>query len=346
LQTLHDSQNGANIVLSLPNPKNWKKWEYEDYLRYFLSYKSAKKRLRGKGFPLDMLSRGDIKEFLKPIKNRIREKFENENPEVSISLPAYNEEDQIIPTLISYTLTECEYGVAELVVVDNGSDDRTREIAEECGVKLVKCRKKGLHYARDAGLKSAHDDAEYIWMSDSDVRVVPPIKRKEDLHRKGTTLRTSYEYLESNPKVAGVSTGVVIESSHWFYKITHGLALALGMTNKYSCWSGGNQFMRKWALEESGGINLEMGGASEDHIRHYQLARWAKENDMQLHSANMDESLADPVYHSGRRVGSAKGVLESIWSSVTRSNLEKGEHWSDTRHTKGDWWTEMDKKKN
>lgn len=333
-------------MLGLPDPKDWQNWDYEDYLRYFLSYKSAKNRLKGRSFPLRILSKSELKNFCIPIKNRIKEKFSSDHPDVSISLAAYNEESQIVPTLLSYTLLRCEEGISELIVVDNGSQDRTKEIARACGVKLVECKKKGLPYARDAGLKSAYEEAEYIWMSDSDVRVVSPIKEGKDLHRKGTALKTSYEHLESNPEVVGVSTGVLMESSHWLYGITHGLALALGVTNRYSCWSGGNQFMRKWALEESGGINLEMGGASEDHIRHYQLARWAKKNDKYLHSANMDESLADPVYHSGRRVGSAKGVLESIWTSVTRSNLEKGEHWSDTRHTEGDWWTEMNKKKN
>lgn len=328
----------------MPNPYSWRSWEYADYIKYFLSYKSAKRRLGGESFPLEILSEKEIEEFCEPIRKRVEAKFRNSEPDVSITLAAYNEEVQIIPTIISYTLLECRDDIAELIVVDNGSDDRTCEVAKSCGVKLVKCKRRGLQYARKKGLLSTYDDAEYIWISDSDVRVYPPFKYEGEVPKRGTVLETSYNYLESNPEVVGVSTGVVIEASHWLYSLTHNLAVALGIAEKYSCWSGGNQFMRKWALEESGGINVEAGASSEDHIRHFQLARWAKKNDKHLHSANMYEELADPVYHSGRRVSSAKRVLESIWTSLRRSNVEKGDHWSEKRHTGEEWWTEMDEK--
>lgn len=332
------------VEMELPNPKNWRNWGYSDYVKYFLSYRSAKRRLRGKGFPLDILSKREAERFCDPVRKRVKKKFSTSSPSVSITLAAYNEEIQILPTIISYTLLECEDNLAELIVVDNDSNDRTRELAKKCGAKVVKCEEKGLQYVRKKGLSSAYEDAEYIWISDSDVRVVSPFQDEKEIGRRGTALKTSYNHLESNPDVVGVSTGVVIESSHWLYGVTHNLALALGVANEYSCWSGGNQFMRKWALEESGGINVEAGGSSEDHIRHFQLARWAKKNDKHLHSANMYEALADPVYHSGRRVSSAKRVLESIWTSINRSNVEKGDHWSETKHTGEEWWVEMGEK--
>lgn len=334
-----------SLGMELPNPRNWRDWNFTDYVKYFLSYKSAKRRLKGKGFPLKILCNKDLKKFCKPIRNRVKQKFNASKPNISITLAAYNEELQILPTVLSYTLLKCKDNLAELIIVDNGSDDKTRELAKQCGTKVVKCNKKGLQYVRAKGLSSAYDDSEYIWISDSDVRVVPPFKSDYSILKKSTVLETSYNHLESHSDVAGVSTGVVTEASHWLYSLTHNLALAVGVANEYSCWSGGNQFMRKWALEESGGINVEAGGSSEDHIRHFQLARWAKKNNMHLHSANMDESLADPVYHSGRRVSSAKRVMESIWTSINRGNLEKGDHWSETKHTEEDWWTEMDKKK-
>lgn len=319
--------------MRIPNPHDWKSWGYEEYIIYFLSIKAARRRLRGEGFPIESLSKDEMREFCRPIKNRIVKKFDSNNPDVSITLSARNEQLQILPTLISYTLLDCGGGNAELIVVNNDSNDRTGEIARECGVKVVVCERQGLPYAREAGLESASDEAEYIWISDADVRVVSPIYSKKELPKKGTPFKTSYSFLESNPKMAGVSSGAVVEASHWLYGITHTAALTLNMTNKYSCWSGPNQFMKKWALEASGGINTEMGGSSEDHVRQYQLARWAKENDMHMASANSDKRLADPVYHSGRRVGTAKRVLKSIWNSITRENLKKGDHWSETRHT-------------
>ena len=327
--------------MRIPSSSKWKDWNYPEYIRYFLSKRAAKRRLKGKSFPLDILSKNQMKRFCRPIKNKIEKKFRNKRPKISITIAAHNEEMQILPTIISYTLLKCREGLAELIIVDNSSKDRTAEIARSCGVKIVECRKKGLHYARKAGLDSAYEDAEYIWMSDADVRMVPPVKKEKNLKRKGTPLETSYAYLEKNSNTAGVSSGALVESAHWLYNITHNLALVLNMTNEYSCWSGPNQFMRKWALEESGGINLEMGSSSEDHIRHYQLARWAKKNNMELSSANTNKNLEDPVYHSGRRVGSAKKVIKSIWTSINRSNVKEGNHWSEKRHTGDSWWEEM-----
>lgn len=323
----------------MPNPEKWSTWTYEDYVRYFLSMRGVRLRLKRRGFPLDLLSDEELVAFCRPIRERILARYGlSTHPRVSITLVAYNEERELISTLLSYTLLDCPPGMAELIVVDNNSRDRTRQIIEACGAKYVLCKEPGTPFARAAGLAAAHPEAEYLWMSDGDVRVVPPIRREEDLLKTGTVFRTVYEFMEAHPKTVGVSSGTVFDATHWLHRLTRKVAVVIGVTHKYSCWSGTNQFVRKWALEASGGIDTTVL-FGEDHHRHYQLARWAKAHKKHLNSANMDEAaLGDPVYHSGRRHATLRLVLRHLWDTVKRGRYfdEDEEGWA--RHKKGVTW--------
>jgi len=323
----------------MPDLNDWRQWGYEDYLWYFLGKDGTRRRLSGSQAPLDVLDSADeLYEFCSPIRSRIQDKFDTSDPRVSIAIVAYNEERQLIPTLLSYTCLDCPDGLAELIVVDNNSTDRTREIIQACGARYVFCEEQGTPFARAAGLEAAADSAEYLWMSDGDVRVVPPVEDPSDIGSKGTVFRTSYDYLEAHPETVGVSSGAVIESAHWSYHLIHELAVLTRRTAPYSCWSGSNQFVRKWALESSGGIDTTVL-FGEDQNRHFQLARWAKKHGKHMNSANMDaDALGDPVYYSGRRYASLKMVLTHLWDSIRRQYVKSGKHWTETEHKEDvDW---------
>src|SRR4051812_22490420 len=72
---------------------------------------------------------------IEEIKNKL-EKFKHEAPEVSIVIPAFNEEKDIFNTLSSIADIETKYKT-ELVVANNSSTDQTQEILDRCGVKSV-----------------------------------------------------------------------------------------------------------------------------------------------------------------------------------------------------------------
>jgi glycosyltransferase involved in cell wall biosynthesis len=92
-------------------------------------------------------------------------RFAVEKPEVSIVIPAYNEEKDLFRTLSS--LSECTSRRAvELIVANNNSTDRTQEILDRLGVKSVFARDQGISYARQAGLEAAR--GTYIMSADSD----------------------------------------------------------------------------------------------------------------------------------------------------------------------------------
>lgn len=112
------------------------------------------------------------------------EKFRHNDPEISIVIPAYNEEKDILRTLSSFSRMETKYKV-ELIVSNNNSKDRTQEILDACGVKSVFAKDQGISYARQAGLEAAK--GKYILNADSDSiypegwidALVEPLKNKE-----------------------------------------------------------------------------------------------------------------------------------------------------------------------
>jgi len=88
---------------------------------------------------------------------------------ISVVIPAYNEEKYIKRTLDS--LQNQQLKANEIIVVDNGSTDKTVGICESMGVKIVKEPKKGIGLARKAGFSKAIGDI--IATTDADT-ILPP----------------------------------------------------------------------------------------------------------------------------------------------------------------------------
>ena len=72
---------------------------------------------------------------------------------VSVIIPAYNEEKSLGQTLDAVMVSD--YHDFEIIVSDNGSVDKTSEIARSKGVKVVSEKRKGTLWAREAGRKAA-----------------------------------------------------------------------------------------------------------------------------------------------------------------------------------------------
>ncbi len=98
------------------------------------------------------------------------EKFASPDAEVSIVMPVYNEEKTLLKTLASFSRMKTKYS-AELIVVNNNSQDSTREIAETLGVSVVDEPRQGISFARQAGLSRAN--GKYFLNADGD-SIYPP----------------------------------------------------------------------------------------------------------------------------------------------------------------------------
>jgi 1,2-diacylglycerol 3-alpha-glucosyltransferase len=90
------------------------------------------------------------------------------NPKISVVVPAYNEEDFIGATLKS--LVNQTYKNFELIVVDNNSTDKTGEVAEKYGARVILEREKGVAHARNTGFSKAN--GKIIASTDAD-SIVP-----------------------------------------------------------------------------------------------------------------------------------------------------------------------------
>lgn len=86
-------------------------------------------------------------------------------PEVSIVMPAYNEEENIVPTLSSLCHNITKWSV-EIIVANNNSKDKTEELVKGCGVRCILAPIQGITPARNAGLAEA--TGKYILNADAD----------------------------------------------------------------------------------------------------------------------------------------------------------------------------------
>jgi len=107
---------------------------------------------------------------------------------VSIVIPAYNEED-CIERCIKAVLSQ-KHKDLEVILVDDGSTDRTVEIARQYPIKIVKGNHKGNSAAKNFGWKKAKGDV--VIFIDADMVIHPnyvskTLKCYEDKKIGGTT---------------------------------------------------------------------------------------------------------------------------------------------------------------
>jgi len=133
---------------------------------------------------------------------------------ISITIPAYNAETTIgntLKTLLDQNYPKNKY---EIIVVDDGSADKTVEIASKFPVKVIRAKHAGPSNARNLGAKKAKGGI--LLFVDSDCipdrnwikNMVEPFKNKEIVGVSGT-----YKTLNKNKFMARF-TGYEIEQRH------------------------------------------------------------------------------------------------------------------------------------
>ncbi len=93
------------------------------------------------------------------------------NPIIKVIIPAYNEQDSI-----GHVLKDIPKLVKEVIVVSNGSTDRTEEIAFEGGATVLKEERKGYGYACLKGMDyiaSSKDSTDIVVFLDGDYSDYP-----------------------------------------------------------------------------------------------------------------------------------------------------------------------------
>lgn len=107
---------------------------------------------------------------IEDIKHNINGLARGTNPLVSVIIPAYNEENGILKTLSSLSQTITTYPL-EIIVVDNNSTDKTKELVLQSGARYIFEEKQGVKNARNTGLSSAK--GQFIINGDADTIYTP-----------------------------------------------------------------------------------------------------------------------------------------------------------------------------
>ncbi|HEV3059049.1 MAG TPA: glycosyltransferase family 2 protein [Vicinamibacterales bacterium] len=110
------------------------------------------------------------------------------DPEVSIVMPCLNEADTVEACILQARRAFEDGGIdGEIVVADNGSTDRSVEIAEAAGVRVVRVADRGYGNALMAGIAASR--GKYVVMGDADssydfleaTRIVATLRQGYDL---------------------------------------------------------------------------------------------------------------------------------------------------------------------
>jgi hypothetical protein len=139
----------------------------------------------------------------------LHQKQRHENPALplaSVVVPAYKEAKNLPLTLAS--LLNQEFKDFELIVVDNGSTDKTTAIAKDLGARVIGEDRRGIAHARQAGFLSSKGgiivttDADTVVPPDWLSRIVKKFREDTNLVAIGGRLPTIRQELPSRSSLA------------------------------------------------------------------------------------------------------------------------------------------------
>lgn len=171
---------------------------------------------------------------------------------ISLIIPAYNEENYL-PACLEAVMRNVAGKAIEIIVVDNNSTDRTREVAERYPVTYVFEPRKGITRARQRGfLASTGDILAYV-----DADTLPPpgwieqIREQFGAREDLACLSGPYSFYDLRGIRGTISNGWFV-AARSLYAITRYLIV------------GGNFAIRRDVLEKMGGFDSSIEFYGED----------------------------------------------------------------------------------
>lgn len=175
------------------------------------------------------------------------------SPTISLIVPAYNEEDYL-PACLDAIMSNVAGEALEIIVIDNNSTDRTRQIIEGYpGVTYVFEPHKGITRARQCGFQAA--SGEIIAYVDADTQ--PPagwitqIREQFAARESLACLSGPYSFYDLGRARNGISRAWFI-AARPLYKLTGYMMV------------GGNFAIRRDVLEKMGGFDRTIEFYGED----------------------------------------------------------------------------------
>lgn len=244
-------------------------------------------------------------------------KFQPENPLISIVLIAWNEEDNILPTLASLADLTSHHSI-EIIVVNNNSTDRTQDFLDRCNVKSVFEARPGIAKARNAGLKAAK--GKYVISGDVDTIYLP--------------LWADYmiKPMLDNPNI------VCTYSLHVFYDDDNQYPFSLYMYQyikllgvylknfkrpHLNCGGASSAYLRAVAMQ-FGGYDESLKRGSDGTLA-FELSKYGK-----IKLVKAPEAF---IYTSARRMKADGSISKALWIRL-KNNLKYFTHYFSTQKTR------------
>ncbi|MCD0490209.1 glycosyltransferase [Pedobacter sp. MC2016-14] len=242
--------------------------------------------------------------------------FQSESPEVSILIPAWNEENNIYRTLSSLAKNKTSMEV-EIVVINNNSTDQTQEVLDLLNVKSYFQPQQGITFARQMGLEKAK--GKYHLGADSDTFYPPNwIESMVKPMKEDSTIVGVYGRYSFIPPIGEGRMAL------WAYEKMTGVLTRLRKKNReYINFLGFNMgFVTKVGLENGGFVvtdvrKFDNARDSEYHVEESEDGRMAV-NLQKTGKLMLVTGQGARAYTSSRRLVAEGGIFKSFTQRIFR----------------------------
>ena len=204
------------------------------------------------------------------------------NNTISIIIPAYNEEKHLPLCLESLSNLNYPKRNIEIIVVDNGSTDRTREIARSFGVRLLRDDTKNVSGLRNYGV--ANSKGDILAFVDADCIV------------SKDWLKNALKYFEAMDVVAWGAPPTPPENPTWVQKTWYLVRQKSEMIQNVDWLESMNLFVRKDQFLAVGGFNESLV-TCEDVDFCYRLSKYGRiTSDSQIEVIHLGEAPTVKIF--------------------------------------------------
>ena len=231
----------------------------------------------------------------------------------SVIVPAYNEQAWVGHTLrrIQRAIDVVGRDMCEMIVVDNASSDRTAEVAEENGARVVREQHRGVGRARNKGASAATGDL--LVFVDADTLVPDQLlARIREVMSQAGYIGGAVQVKYTHPR----------RSVRWYLAVEHVVGMLAHIAR------GATQFCWREVFQALGGYDANLW-MNEDVDFYRRLAKYARKNGRSIQL--IDKIQVEPSTRRFDRVPLSLIIRRAnpLDSWLNRKNRDMWREWYD-----------------